>query len=535
SRGISRYVTIHQEPESCDVGSAVNAPSLPWNTGGQAEWFCQSVETYDGVLSAQSGNVEPHQQSWAETAVTGAGVLNFWWRVDAVGAGSGLEFSADATTLNLSGASGWRRVSTLLPDGIHDVRWTFSRGSSASSAMKAAWLDRVQWHPDGPEGTVYRFWSPLYQSHFFTRSLSERNLIISNWPDVWWFEGSAWYSYTSQVPGSLPVFRFWSSTRGTHFYTINQAERDFIIANWGSVWRYEGIAWYAFPHQEMDTVPVYRFWSPVSQAHFYTRSTGERDHIIATWPQQWTYEGIAFYVRESADPGLAAFASKSQNASTPMQPLTAYTSGFAVDPNGNLKQATEALSTMPTGVVHRTRFVADAQTNAPEMYSVHLPLDLNNAERTAMLYDASRNQWREIVHPTSNSSVLDITGLVEGISYWLALFSRDDTTHSWRLDQGSWLGRFREPPSFSDRLEDSVAASNALPIERITMPMFEGRMSLVMHDEKGLVLARYDNLESTSAVFLTVPSWNRWFHIAIYDHASGTLLATKWLGHIRTH
>jgi len=41
--------------------------------------------------------------------------------------------------------------------------------------------------------------------------------------------------------------------------------------------------------------PVYRFWSPKFEGHFYTISETEKDHIVRTWPGTWTYEGIAFY------------------------------------------------------------------------------------------------------------------------------------------------------------------------------------------------------------------------------------------------
>lgn len=43
------------------------------------------------------------------------------------------------------------------------------------------------------------------------------------------------------------------------------------------------------------TRPVYRFWSPRSGSHFYTISATEMQYIRATWPDAWTYEGVAFW------------------------------------------------------------------------------------------------------------------------------------------------------------------------------------------------------------------------------------------------
>jgi hypothetical protein len=44
------------------------------------------------------------------------------------------------------------------------------------------------------------------------------------------------------------------------------------------------------------TVEVYRFWSPVYACHFYTADPNERDAVLATWPDVWSYEGVAFRV-----------------------------------------------------------------------------------------------------------------------------------------------------------------------------------------------------------------------------------------------
>jgi subtilisin family serine protease len=96
---------------------------------------------------------------------------------------------------------------------------------------------------------VYRFWSNQRGSHFFTINKEEKDYIIATYPEeIWRFEGIAWYAYTTQQSGALPVYRFWSDQRGTHFFTINKEEKDYIIATYPEeVWRFEGIAWYAFP------------------------------------------------------------------------------------------------------------------------------------------------------------------------------------------------------------------------------------------------------------------------------------------------
>ena len=58
--------------------------------------------------------------------------------------------------------------------------------------------------------------------------------------------------------------------------------------------RYEGIAWYAAPSPIAGTSPVYRFYRPSKQVHFYTISLAERDFIVANNPE-YVYEGVGYY------------------------------------------------------------------------------------------------------------------------------------------------------------------------------------------------------------------------------------------------
>jgi len=63
------------------------------------------------------------------------------------------------------------------------------------------------------------------------------------------------------------------------------------------VWKYEGIAYYAYPTQQPNSTPVYRFWSKKNQHHFYTASEEEKNLVINKYDDYvWKYEGIAWYV-----------------------------------------------------------------------------------------------------------------------------------------------------------------------------------------------------------------------------------------------
>jgi hypothetical protein len=143
---------------------------------------------------------------------------------------------------------------------------------------------------------IHRFWSNSYTHHFYTIDGKEKNSIVDNWPDVWGYEGEAFFGYTTQINSLKPVHRFWSDTFMGHFYTISEEEKNMVQAEWSDIWTYEGVAYYAFSSYQAGSKPLYRFWSDQYVGHFYTTSVEEKDNIIANWPDIWTYEGVAYFV-----------------------------------------------------------------------------------------------------------------------------------------------------------------------------------------------------------------------------------------------
>lgn len=148
---------------------------------------------------------------------------------------------------------------------------------------------------------VYRFWSPVTQSYFYTISKAERDKLIKSYSDVWTFEGTVFKAAKTPFTSSLsPVYRFWSDVTQSHFYTISETEKNKLLREYRKIWIFEGIGFYAYPEgrQPYGTRPVYRFWSDVQSAHFYTISESERDKFLKDYRGIYIYEGIAFYVHE---------------------------------------------------------------------------------------------------------------------------------------------------------------------------------------------------------------------------------------------
>ena len=158
-----------------------------------------------------------------------------------------------------------------------------AKDSLAPSARKSA-TSRVP---------VFRFFNSGTGAHFFTTSVAERDHIIANLP-AFSYEGPAFHTSNAAAFGLSPVHRFFNQQSGVHFYTISEAERAHIVANLPQ-FQYEGIAYYASTLSGTGYVPLFRFYYAARGFHFYTVSEAERNQILANLPQ-YTYEGVGYYV-----------------------------------------------------------------------------------------------------------------------------------------------------------------------------------------------------------------------------------------------
>jgi uncharacterized protein (DUF1800 family) len=165
-------------------------------------------------------------------------------------------------------------------------------GLTAGLAAQNAYADQA--YP------VVRFYNERTGTHFYTIDNAERDQVLRLYP---WFdyEGVQFYAYKTQVSGSQPVYRFFNTSTGTHFYTIIPAEKDYVLLHF-PVFVFEGAVYYAMSAPMVGSEDLYRFFNTRTGAHFYTTSAPERDHVKATWPW-FTFEGVAYQVFADVTPG----------------------------------------------------------------------------------------------------------------------------------------------------------------------------------------------------------------------------------------
>jgi Leucine-rich repeat (LRR) protein len=127
----------------------LSSSNLSWITWGNAQWFSETGVTHDGVLAAQSGDINDSQESWLGTSVAGPGRLSFWWRASSETNFDFLQFyiNSDLQANQLSGETDWRQQTFNVPPGTNTLRWRYAKDQDTSLGADAGWLDGVNFSP----------------------------------------------------------------------------------------------------------------------------------------------------------------------------------------------------------------------------------------------------------------------------------------------------------------------------------------------------------------------------------------------------
>ena len=139
---------------------------------------------------------------------------------------------------------------------------------------------------------VYYYYRPAVGSYFFTANEPEKQVLDAS-PNFQ-LQGVSHRVYSQRWGESfIPVYRFLNNL-GSHFYTATESEKDTIIANLSHIYTLEGVAFYVFAGPVGGAKPVYRFFQPSTRSHFFTIDEAEKERRILEDPTM-RYEGIAWY------------------------------------------------------------------------------------------------------------------------------------------------------------------------------------------------------------------------------------------------
>ncbi|WP_157559382.1 hypothetical protein [Hydrogenophaga crassostreae] len=116
--------------------------------------------------------------------------------------------------------------------------------------------------------------------------------------------GAAWVGEPKLASKLVPIYRFFNTATNAHFFTASTEERDHIRANL-PIFQFEGIAFYANLAPARGLSPVYRFYNTQTGVHLFTISESEKTNIQKNIPQ-FLYEGIAYYASQVTAAGTSS-------------------------------------------------------------------------------------------------------------------------------------------------------------------------------------------------------------------------------------
>ncbi|MBL8329826.1 MAG: S8 family serine peptidase [Rubrivivax sp.] len=139
------------------LGTALEAPSLPWASGGATasgpSWFVEPLGSAVGGSAGRSGVISHNGSTSLRTTVTGPGLLQFRWQVESEAGFDWLVFEVNGwEQAAISGASGWVELSWVIPAGMHTLNWVYRKDLSASVGADKGNLDNVRFTALPPGG-----------------------------------------------------------------------------------------------------------------------------------------------------------------------------------------------------------------------------------------------------------------------------------------------------------------------------------------------------------------------------------------------
>ena len=135
--------TITQNGGQMSIATAVDNSSFNWTTGGDANWYPQTISFYYDNAAVQSGAIDNNKQTYLQTTVTGPGTVSFYWKVSSEVNFDFLKFYIDGSLKNsISGEVNWQKQTYPVSSGSHTLKWQYIKDAASRVASDAGWLDK---------------------------------------------------------------------------------------------------------------------------------------------------------------------------------------------------------------------------------------------------------------------------------------------------------------------------------------------------------------------------------------------------------
>ncbi|MCD4683109.1 MAG: hypothetical protein K8R86_07480, partial [Bacteroidales bacterium] len=138
---------ISQEIEDFETG---DFSQFEWEFGGNADWLISDQNPYEGVYSAQSGDIGDNQTSslFVSYEVYSPEDISFWLRVSSEGNYDYLRFFVDNIEMgSWAGEVAWQQATFSVTAGFHTFKWEYDKDYSVSTGADACWIDLISFPP----------------------------------------------------------------------------------------------------------------------------------------------------------------------------------------------------------------------------------------------------------------------------------------------------------------------------------------------------------------------------------------------------
>jgi hypothetical protein len=241
--------------------------------------------TFDGALSYFVGgnSAYPKDKGFALVSPTGAP-----WK----------SYKIENKVIQLDGDSAISMGNIYLYDSkgaatIVDKTFGWNKSSDGTMRLNLHHSSEVtdKNQADSPTGApLYRYLDRADGSHLFTNNLKEIDAITGA---RFAYEG---IGFNTPNKGTQALYRFYNSSKDSHFYTASEAEKNALVAP-SSGYAFEGTVGNVLASGSIVTTstPVYRLFNAGSGRHLFTIDQLERSNLLAS-STGWVNEGVGFNV-----------------------------------------------------------------------------------------------------------------------------------------------------------------------------------------------------------------------------------------------
>lgn len=123
-----------------------------WTLEGNADWYVESSNVYQGAFSAVSGDIDDNQVSTLKVTadILYDGEISFFKKVSTEENWDYLKFYIDGTEIDKwSGEDDWTQVQYSVSSGKHTFEWIYDKDEVVSGGSDQVWIDDIIFPPFG--------------------------------------------------------------------------------------------------------------------------------------------------------------------------------------------------------------------------------------------------------------------------------------------------------------------------------------------------------------------------------------------------